>query len=125
MFDAIYWLYLINSIFLINHEIDSAYWQEWNLFKIKGGISTFLLLHFPMLFFVLYGLIQVYIQTLTGLIFSLVLSISGIFAFVIHTFFMKRGYNEFKTPISIFILSSILLFSLIQLVLTVLLLIQN
>ncbi|MCK4852588.1 MAG: outer membrane lipoprotein-sorting protein, partial [Candidatus Omnitrophica bacterium] len=30
---------LVNSILLINHEIDSAYWNEWKLFKMKGGIT--------------------------------------------------------------------------------------
>ena len=26
------WLYLADAVLLITHEIDSAYWKEWNLF---------------------------------------------------------------------------------------------
>ena len=91
MQESLFWLYLINSVFLINHEIDSAYWHEWDLFKIKGGVATFLILHFPLLFFVLYGLIMVNDQTFEGLVFSLILSLIGILAFLIHLFFIKKG----------------------------------
>ena len=122
MHESLFWLYLINAIFLINHEIDSAYWQEWNLFKIKGGITTFLILHFPLIFFMLYGLIQINNQTYTGLIFSLILSIIGIFAFTIHMIFIKKGHKEFRAPISIFILISIFLISMTQFIFTIILL---
>jgi len=43
----LFWLYLVNAILLINHEIDSAFWKEWELFKLPGGIGGFLILHFP------------------------------------------------------------------------------
>ena len=122
MHESLFWLYLINAIFLINHEIDSAYWQEWNLFKIKGGITTFLILHFPLILFMLYGLIKVNNQTYTGLVFSLILSIIGIFAFTIHMIFIKKGHKEFRAPISIFILISIFSISLTQFIITVILL---
>jgi hypothetical protein len=67
----LFWLYFFNSVLLINHEIDSAYWKEWELFKLPGGITGFLLIHFPLLIFVLYGLVLVSRQSLSGLIFSL------------------------------------------------------
>ncbi len=59
MFDILLWLYLINGVLLIDHEIDSAYWREWELFRLPGGISGFLVLHVPLLFVVLWGLILV------------------------------------------------------------------
>lgn len=122
MADVLFWLYLINSVLLINHEIDSAYWKEWNLFKLPGGISVFLVLHFPILLFVLYGLVLVYENSYHGLIFSLILALAGLFAFAAHTFFMLKGNEEFKIPISIFILISTLVVSIAQLLLTLFLL---
>ena len=119
MADFLFWLYLSNSVLLINHEIDSAYWKEWELFKLPGGITGFLLIHFPLLFFVLLGLLLVSKHLLSGLIFSLVLSFSGIFAFSIHTFFLKKGHNQFDKPISKFILVAILIVSIIQLPVTI------
>lgn len=118
MSDILFWLYMINSILLINHEIDSAYWKEWELFKIPGGITGFLLVHFPLLFFVLFGLVLVSSHSSSGLIFSLILCLSGIFAFVIHTYFLKKGRKEFTKPISKLILALIVLVSVIQLVVT-------
>jgi hypothetical protein len=119
MADFLFWLYLSNSVLLINHEIDSAYWKEWELFKLPGGITGFLLIHFPLLLFVLYGLILVSRQTFSGMIFSLILCFGGIFAFSIHTYFLKNGRKEFDKPISKLILVATLIVSIVQLIVTI------
>ena len=119
MTEILFWLYLSNSVLLINHEIDSAYWKEWELFKLPGGITGFLLIHFPLLLFILYGSVLVARSSLSGLIFSLILSLSGIFAFSIHTYFLKKGRNEFDKPISKFILMATLIVSIVQLAVTI------
>ncbi|MEL4305425.1 DUF6713 family protein [Methanococcoides sp. LMO-2] len=119
MSDILFWVYLVNAVLLINHEIDSAYWKEWDLFRLPGGITGFLLIHIPVLFFVLYGLVLVFQQSFTGLIFSLILSLSGIFAFTAHMYFIRKGRDEFKTTISLFILISTLIVSLVQAYLTI------
>jgi len=54
-----------------------------------------------------------------GQILSLVLSLSGIFAFSIHTHFMRQGREQFKTPVSLFILWGTLLLSVAQLGVTI------
>jgi hypothetical protein len=122
MTEILSWVYLISSVLLINHEIDSAYWKEWDLFKLPGDITGFLVVHFPLLFLVLYGLVLIFQRTFAGLIFSLVLSFGGLFAFAIHTYFIKRGRHEFKTPISLFILIATLIVSLAQAAITIYLL---
>ena len=123
MTEVLFWVYLVNAVLLINHEIDSAYWKEWDLFGTPGGITGFLLIHFPALFLFLYGLVLVYQAATAGLIISLILSLSGLFAFTIHTYFIKRGREEFATPISHVILIATLILSLIQLFITIYLLI--
>jgi hypothetical protein len=119
MADTLFWLYFVNSIFLINHEIDSAYWKEWDLFGLPGGIRGFLIVHFPLLFVVLLGLILVYQQSLAGLVFSLILCFFGVFAFTIHMYFIKKGREEFKEPTSLFILVATFVVSIIQATMTV------
>ena len=37
--DLLFWTYLINAVILINHEIDSAYWQEWKFFCADDKID--------------------------------------------------------------------------------------
>ena len=43
MADLLLWLYLANSVLLINHEIDSAYWKEWDLFQTSRRHYGFLI----------------------------------------------------------------------------------
>ena len=119
VFKFLFWVYLINAILLINHEIDSAYWKEWELFKLPGGIAGFLLLHFPLLFVILYGLVSVERQSSLGLAASLMISAGGIFAFCIHMFFIRKGRHEFDTPISRLILYLMLPISIAQAAITV------
>ena len=119
MKDILFWLYLVNSVLLINHEIESAYWHEWKLFRLPGDITGFLMVHFPLLFLVLYGLVLLYQQTMSGLVISLLLSLSGVFAFTIHLYFIKQGRPEFKLPVSIAILVATLVVSLFQGAITV------
>ena len=121
----LFWIYLSNAILLINHEIDSAYWKEWELFKLPGGIGGFLLLHFPLLFLILYGLVCLERQIFFGLIVSLMMSAGGIFAFCIHMAFIRKGRHEFDTPISRLILSLTLLVSIVQAAVTLYLLIAG
>jgi Family of unknown function (DUF6713) len=122
MEEILFWLCLANTLTLIVHEIDSAYWKEWELFYLPGGEAGFLLLHFPLLFLVLYGLILVGRSAPGGLILSLILCGGGLFAFSIHTFFIRRGHPEFKTPTSQGILWATLLLSLAQLAVTIVIL---
>jgi hypothetical protein len=124
MWETLFWIYLANAVLLIIHEIDSAYWKEWELFRLPGGITGFLLLHFPVVFLVLYGLVLVYAQTAAGLILSLALSFGGLFAFSIHTYFMRKGRHEFAIRISQFILVATLVVSLAQAAVSVYLLVQ-
>ncbi len=119
MADLLFWLYLSNSVLLINHEIESAYWKEWELFKLPGGITGFLLIHFPLILFILYGLVLVSKHSLAGLIFSFILCLGGIFAFVIHIYFLKKNRDEFNKPISKFILTATLIVSLAQFAITI------
>ena len=118
MQDFLVWVYILNAALLIVHEIDSAYWQEWKLFKLPGGLTFFLCLHIPLAIVILYGLLLVYQGALAGLIISLILGLAGVFAFSIHTIFIRRGHAEFKIPVSRAILILTLVFSIIQLVAT-------
>ena len=119
MSEILFWLYLTNTVLLIVHEMDSVYWKEWDLFGLGGGVTGFLVLHFPLLFLALYGLVLVFQQTFAGLVFSLVIGLAGLGGFAIHTFFIRKGHKEFTTPLSLFILWGMLIVSLAQAVVTI------
>jgi hypothetical protein len=120
---VLFWLYLANALVLIIHEIDSAYWHEWKLFYLPGGESGFLLMHIPLLVPLIYGLVLVDRGVLNGLILSLILCGAGIFAFSIHTYLIRHGHPEFKTPVSQGILWVAMLLSQAQLGVTLVLLV--
>jgi uncharacterized membrane protein len=119
--DLLFWIYLINATILINHEIDSAYWQEWKLINPndKNGINGFLIMHFPMIFAILLGLVLVYEDKFAGLIISLILSACGLFAFFFHFYHLRKGRPEFDTMISKGMIISTLIISIFQMILTI------
>jgi hypothetical protein len=119
MFDLLFWLYFINAILLICHEIESAYWEEWKLFKLPGGITGFVLLHIPLLALILTGLLLVFQMNLYGVILSILVALGGIFAFTIHGHFRKKGAAGFNLPLSHYLLRLILIISLAQLAVSV------
>jgi hypothetical protein len=115
---ALVWIYIVNATLLIVHEIESAYREEWKLFKLPGGINFFLLLHLPLVALILFGMAQLQQGTFNGYVISLVLAFAGIFAFTIHILFIRNGDRGFKTPLSLAILVATLIVSFVQAALT-------
>lgn len=114
-------LYLINLAFLATHEIDSAFWHEWNLFNLPGGIDLFLVLNLILILVFLYGFERVVKWGKGAITFSYLLAFTGIFAFVIHSFFILQGNPEFTSVISYGILLLTFITSIAQIVFLILL----
>jgi len=111
-------LYLVNASLLLTHEIDSAYWQEWDLLHIPGGIQVFLVLNWGLILVVLYGLRALVLRRKVGLWFSLGLATCGVLAFLIHGSFLMRGDPRFRVPASLLVLALSAVVSMVQGVLT-------
>lgn len=129
MWDSLLWVYILNATLLINHEIDSSYWKEWNLISLLSGRSSnvnndqknmniFLLLHIPLIFLIMYGLKEIIQKSFIGLIISIVLCFGGFFAFFFHMHFIRKGRIEFNTHISKGMIAGIFILSIIQLIIT-------
>lgn len=110
------WLYMVNAALLATHEIDSAYWHEWALFHLPGGIQFFLILNLLLLLVVFLGFDRVSRLAPGTKTFSYMLAFVGISAFVIHAAFIIAGYPEFRAPVSVGILVATLLVSITQIV---------
>ena len=108
------WIYIANATLLVNHEIDAVYWKEWDLFNIRGGITGFILLHIPLVFIILAGLVMVLRDGFWGPVMSLVMGAVGVFTFSIHAYYLRKGRKEFRTPLSLSILGAILVVSAVQ-----------
>ena len=112
--DSMSWLNLVNAALLAIHEIDSACWQEWTMFRLPGGIQIFLVLNLALLFIVFYGFDQVIRRRRGHRYFSYLLAGSGIFAFSAHAAFLLAGYAQFRRPVSIGLLAATLVVSAMQ-----------
>ncbi len=88
--DIITVIYALNSVLLLLHEIESAYEKEWEILKLPGGITGFLLIHVPVILIIFYGLIEMNRHSNAGLIFGIILGICGIIPFVVHKIIVRR-----------------------------------
>lgn len=108
------WLYLLNAAVLITHEIDSAYWREWEIFGIPGGIQVFLGLNLILVIVILYGHQALASGHASGFILSWVLVAGGFFAVIIHTYFLLQGSEAFLATASLALLALTLVLSIAQ-----------
>ena len=115
MVSTVVWVYILNSTLLIVHEIDSAYWKEWELFRLPGEIAGFLAIHLPLVGLIMYGLIEVFLGSSIGYYINGIVALGGVFAFSIHTYFIRQGNQQFKTTVSRALLYAILASSTVQL----------
>lgn len=105
-------MYILTTTLLLAHQIDAAYWREWDLFGIPGGIQVFVILNVLITFPFLAGLAAVASRTRAGVGFALALALLGIATFAIHVGFALRGHREFGVPTSWAVLCGALLSSL-------------
>jgi len=112
-------LYLLNIVFLTCHEIDGAYWQEWTIFGIPGGIQLFVLLHVPLAAIFIYGYGEVLDCTPKALMFSWLAIWAGVLAAGIHLSLFLMGNQAFRLPASVIVLAGGLIVSIIQATITV------
>lgn len=83
-------LYMANALLLLLHEIESAFEKEWEILKLPGGITGFLLLHIPIIIPLFYGLVEIEKKSTAGLVLGVVFGIGGIVPVIVHKILAKR-----------------------------------
>lgn len=106
--------FLLNATILITHQIDSAYWHEWELFHIPGGNQVNLLLNLPIIALVLYAQAQVAVGTRKSVAYYKLIATLGFLTAMIHSGFFLSGSEAFIQPMSIALLVATLVFSTLQ-----------
>jgi hypothetical protein len=100
----LHWLFLVNATVLITHQIDAAFWHEWELFLLPGGNQLNLLLNLPIIALVLYAHGRVVANLQTGMFFYKLLAALGFLTCAIHSGFFLLGSAAFVQPVSIALL---------------------
>lgn len=107
-------LYRLNATVLLTHQMDAAYWQEWTLFGLPGGVQFYLLLNLPLVWLVLYGDQALARGRPAGQVMSGVLAAGGLFAAGFHAAHLWAGDPGFRLPVSLGLLAATALLSVLQ-----------
>ena len=107
-------LFLLNSTVLLTHQIDAAYWHEWNLFHLPGGNQLNLILNLPIIALVLLAFLQVATHSPQQRLCHQFLAGLGLLTVAIHSGFFLAGHPEFQQPMSLLLLAATLILSLTQ-----------
>ena len=83
-------MYILNATLLLLHEMESAYEREWEILKLPGRITGFLLLHIPILLVLFYGLTALQNFSTTGWILGIIFGVGGVVPFLVHKLLVKR-----------------------------------
>lgn len=107
--------YFMTMLLLVLHEIDAAYWHEWDMFGLPGGIQGFLLFNALVIPVLLLGYRSIVTERETASTWGMCCGVLGVLTVVIHSVFLLAGTEQFTLPFSLFILVGCLIFSLLLL----------
>jgi hypothetical protein len=108
-------LYVGNLALLTTHQADAAYWHEWDVFGVPGGLSFFLAFNLVAVALVAAGLVRV-AQGATSARRSAVFCAGvGLFTVALHAVFLWLDRTAFWTPVSLGVLVGVLATSVAQL----------
>jgi len=107
-------LYLANATVLLAHQVDAAYWHEWAMFGLPGGIQLFVVLNLPIILIILLGVRALASGQRSAHVFSRLLAGAGGFAVVFHALHLFRGDPAFTLPVSLALLAATAVLSAVQ-----------
>jgi hypothetical protein len=105
---------VLNMALLITHQIDAAYWHEWELFRLPGGIQLFNVMNLIIFLIVLGCFVNVIERKPSGFYCALGLAAVSALVLPIHAGFALAGYSQFHLPVSIAVIMGTFLASIVQ-----------
>ena len=91
--------YVLTATFLLLHEIESAYVKEWEILRLPGKITGFLLMHIPILLALLYGLVAIIEHPAARTPIGVAIGAGGLLPWLVHKVLVKRP-DYFNTTMS-------------------------
>jgi len=87
--------YVMTATFLLLHEIESGYAKEWEILRLPGKITGFLLMHIPIVVGLFYGLYGIVVLPAARTPAGLILGASGFLPWLVHKVVVrKKGYFD-------------------------------
>lgn len=100
--------YFATLLALILHQIDAAFWREWEMFLLPGGVQGFLVFNLLAVGIVLLGYRHVLLQTRKARGFAMICASLGVTTFAIHLGFAAFGHRAFHLPLSMVVMGACL-----------------
>jgi hypothetical protein len=110
-------LYVGNLALLATHQADAAFWHEWDVFGVPGGLPVFLAFNLGAVALVAAGLVRVAEGAPSARRAALLCAALGLLTVALHLVFLWMDRTAFWTPSSIGVLLGVLVLSIAQLLL--------
>jgi len=107
-------LYVTNVVLLATHQVDAAYWHEWSVFGVPGGIEGFLVFNVLALAVLQLGLVRVAQRRASARAFTIACAGTGGLTVGLHAVFLVRDRVAFWTAPSLLLLVAIAIVTLAQ-----------
>jgi ethanolamine transporter EutH len=88
----------------IAHQIDAAYWHEWDMFGLPGGIQFYNAINIAIFVAVIAAAVPLFRRSQRGYACSLAIAAAAALILPIHAGFALAGYTQFQLPVSIAII---------------------
>ena len=82
--------YVLTATSLLLHEIDSAYEKEWEILRLPGKITGFLLMHVPILLALFYGLVALLEHPWARTPVGVTIGLAGFLPWLVHKVLVRR-----------------------------------
>ena len=100
--------YTATLLSLLMHQIDAAYWHEWDMFKVPGGIQGFLVFNVLAVWLLLRGYRHVVTRATGARAYAVFCGCLGILTALLHAGFAFTGHTQFGLPASILAIAACL-----------------
>lgn len=97
----------LNLLLLATHQADAAYWHEWDVFGVPGGIHFFLVFNAFAVGALALGLVTIAARRPGAVLAGRLSAGVGLLTVAIHAVFLVLDHQAFWDALSIGILSSI------------------
>jgi hypothetical protein len=106
------WLYVVCLALLATHQVDAAFWHEWDVFGVPGGLPFFLVFNLVAMILLSAGLVSVSARGPLARASALGCAGTGALTCALHAVFLTRDATAFWAPASLGILTGILVASI-------------
>jgi len=101
-------IYILNITLLLLHEIESGYEKELEILKIPGKITSFLVLHIPIIFISFFGFYCIIQYPQSRIVISIIMGSAGFIPFFVHKVIVKKKGHFDKVISNIIIYGNII-----------------